>query len=428
MIAESDSPSRLGWREYATLLRTNRNYRLLWMAQIVSEIGDWLYAVVIYDLLLERTGMARSVATAVILQTLPQMLVSPMAGVVNDRLRRCSVMIGADFARFAIVGAMLWAVHLESIWPLYVLLVLETAMWGFFEPGRSALLPNLVSSRRETLVANTLSSTTWSFNLAIGSALGGLLGVWLGRNAVFVINAGTFLVSAVLIMRMRVEEPHAANMPPLRVADLFDFSPVVEGFRYIFHHKRLLATLLSKAGLGFMGANYIILSVFGERVFRMGASAMLGMSLLMGARGVGSLIGPVLGGYWASGDHRRLRRGILFGFFAASAGYVALAFAPDILTAMACVTLAHAGGATIWVFSTTMIQHQADDRFRGRVFSADFAFLVMAMTASTWLSGSAVDAGAAIRHVSIAVGVLILVPAALWAVLALPLWRESSNP
>ncbi|MEZ5353345.1 MAG: MFS transporter [Bryobacteraceae bacterium] len=110
--------AKLGWRDYAHLLRTNRNYRLLWMAQIVSEIGDWLYAVVIYDLLLERTGMARSVATAVILQTLPQVLVSPMAGVINDRLRRCSVMIAADFARFFIVLAMLWATTVSPIWPL----------------------------------------------------------------------------------------------------------------------------------------------------------------------------------------------------------------------------------------------------------------------------------------------------------------------
>jgi MFS family permease len=416
--------NRLSWRDYAHLLRTNRNYRLLWFAQIVSEIGDWLYAVVIYDLLLERTGMARSVATAVILQTLPQMLVSPMAGVVNDRLRRCSVMIGADLARFAIVAAMLWAVHLPAIWPLYVLLVLETAMWGFFEPGRSALLPNLVSSGREVLAANTLSSTTWSFNLAIGSALGGLLGVWLGRNAVFVINAFTFLLSAALIMRMRVDEPHAANHPPLRLSDLFDFSPVAEGFRYIFHHKRLFATLLSKAGLGFMGANYIILSIYGERVFRFSSGAMLGMSLLMGARGLGSLLGPVLAGYWAGGDHAHLRRGILYGFFFAAVGYVALSFAPDIYTAMACVTLGHAGGATIWVFSTTMIQHQTEDRFRGRVFSADFAFLVAAMTISTWLAGSAVDAGVGVRTVSLSVGALILIPAALWTLLALPLWRD----
>src|ERR1700722_5241180 len=60
----------------------------LWLAQIVSEIGDWFYTLSIYTLLLQLTGNAGSVALALVLQVLPQTFVGPMAGVVNDRLRR----------------------------------------------------------------------------------------------------------------------------------------------------------------------------------------------------------------------------------------------------------------------------------------------------------------------------------------------------
>ena len=70
------------------LVRGNRNFRLLWLAQMVSEIGDWLYAVAIYSLMLELTGSAQAVALAVVLQVLPQLLVAPTAGVLNDRLSR----------------------------------------------------------------------------------------------------------------------------------------------------------------------------------------------------------------------------------------------------------------------------------------------------------------------------------------------------
>lgn len=84
------------------------------------------------------------------------------------------------------------------------------------------------------------------------------------------------------------------------------------------------------------------------------------MSLLMGARGLGALIGPAVGGYWAGGRHDRLRTGILYGFFAGALGYVGLRIAPNIYAAIACVTLAHAGGSVIWVFSTTMLQYMAD--------------------------------------------------------------------
>src|SRR5438874_9051262 len=85
---------------YARLLRENANFRRLWLAQIVSEIGDWFYTLAIYSLLLQLTGRAGSVALALVLQVLPQTFVGPAAGVVNDRVRRRRVMIVADLARF----------------------------------------------------------------------------------------------------------------------------------------------------------------------------------------------------------------------------------------------------------------------------------------------------------------------------------------
>jgi MFS family permease len=92
---------------YTQLLRGNRNFRRLWLAQIVSEIGDWFYTLSIYTLLLQLTGHAGSVALALMLQVLPQTFVGPTAGVVNDRLKRKYVMIAADIVRFAVVMAIL---------------------------------------------------------------------------------------------------------------------------------------------------------------------------------------------------------------------------------------------------------------------------------------------------------------------------------
>src|SRR6478736_1518911 len=92
---------------YARLIGGNRNFRRLWLAQIVSEIGDWFYTLSIYTLLLQLTGHAGSVALALVLQVLPQTLAGPTAGVVNDRIKRTYVMIAADLVRFVIVLSML---------------------------------------------------------------------------------------------------------------------------------------------------------------------------------------------------------------------------------------------------------------------------------------------------------------------------------
>src|SRR6266403_2414652 len=217
---------------YVRLLGGNRNFRRLWSAQVVSEIGDWFYTLAIYNLLLQLTGRAGAVALALVLQVLPQTFIGPTAGVVNDRIRRRHVMIAADIGRTLIVLSMLLVRSRGTVWLVYPLLLLETIMAAFFEPARSSVIPN-ITRREDVIVANTLSSTTWSMNLVLGATLGGIVAAFLGRDAVFVLNALSFLTSGLLIAGMRFAEPHAEASAPLRPRDLVDYSPVVEGIRYV---------------------------------------------------------------------------------------------------------------------------------------------------------------------------------------------------
>lgn len=408
-------------RGYWNLLRTNRDVRTLWMAQVISELGDWFYAVAIYSLLLELTGTARSVAIATVAMVFPQVFISPMAGVVNDRMRRRQVMIAADIARFFIVGGMLFAQSSERIWLIYTLMVLETMMWGFFEPGRSSMMPNLCRDKSEVLVANALGSTTWAINFFLGSALGGLVAASFGRNTVFSVNACTFLISAWLLTRLRYEEKHLIGQEPLSLKDLFNFSPVIEGWRYILQHERLKPILLIKGGVGLIGANWVLLPVLGEGQFKLdgwGLSAsqagMLGMSTLMCARGLGSFIGPLLGSPLATMQLSRLRWGISLGFLIAAVGYLGLGLAPGLSLAAIAVVIGHAGTSMNYVFSSTLVQTLSEDRFRGRVTSAEFALMMTSISLSSFFSGEAIDRGVPAQHVAICVALLTVLPVMLW--------------
>jgi predicted MFS family arabinose efflux permease len=414
---------------YADLLRENRNFRYLWMAQIVSEIGDWFYSLAIYSLLLQLTGRASSVALALVLQVLPQTFIGPTAGVVNDRMRRRQVMIAADLIRVVVVLAMLLVRSRSMVWLVYPLLFLETCMAAFFEPARNAVIPN-IASREDVILANTLSSTTWSLNLMIGATLGGIVAALLGRDAVFGLNALSFLASAFLIRQMRFEEPHAVSSRPLRWGDLLDFSPVLEGIRYVRRNSRLLATVFAKAGELMIGPSWVLFTVMGQKVFplRLGGGdpqrgTMLGMSLLLGARGVGALVGPLLSARLAGNSDRRLRQGILLGYLLVAAGYAAIGAAPNVWLACACVILAHGGGSTVWVFSTTLLQLHTEDRFRGRVFSADLALSMLTIAVGAYLCGRFLDWGFSPRTVASCTGVIMLLPAALWG-WSMSKWRE----
>jgi MFS family permease len=423
---------RISLSSYVGLLRQNPNFRRLWAAQIISEIGDWFYTLAIYNLLLQLTGRAGAVALALVLQVLPQAFIGPASGVVNDRIRRKLVMISADLARSAIVLAMLAVRSPSTVWLVYPLLFLETIMAAFFEPARSSVIPNIVP-RESTLLANTLSSVTWSVNLLIGAAVGGVFTAFLGRDATFALNALSFLGSAALIAGMHFEEPHAETSAPLRTRDLINFSPVLEGLEYVGRDRRLLATVFAKAGELMIGPSWVLLTVMGQRYFPLrwhGIDAqrggILGMTLLMGARGVGALIGPLVSARWAGDSQLRMRWAVLFGYLATAAGYTALGLSRNVWLACLAVCLGHGGGSTVWVSSTTILQLNTDDRFRGRIFAADLGFAMLTIAIGAYLCGFFLDRGISARTVAAATGFVMLFPATLWG-LALRSWEPASR-
>src|ERR1039458_7092953 len=126
---------------YLRLVRGNPNFRRLWIAQIVSENGDWFYTLAIYSLLLDLTGKASSIALALVLQVLPHTLLGPLSGMVNDRFSRRKIMIATDLLRMVIVACMLLVRSRGSVWVIYPLLFLETVMVAFFEPPAARSFP-----------------------------------------------------------------------------------------------------------------------------------------------------------------------------------------------------------------------------------------------------------------------------------------------
>jgi MFS family permease len=417
---------------YVRLVRGNANFRRLWLAQIVSEIGDWFYTLAIYSLLLDLTGRASSIALALVLQVLPHTLLGPLGGMVNDRISRRKVMIASDLLRMVIVACMLLVRSPQTVWLVYPLLFLETVMVGFFEPARSAVIPS-ITAEDDVIVANTLSSATWSFDLAMGSVLGGIVAAWLGRDTVFVLNALSFLVSAWLISRMSFAEWHADEASRLPGDRAAGWSSILAGFKYIVHDRKLAALVSLKAGVSILGTSWVLFPVMGERVFPAPESgmsharaALIGMSLLMGARGLGALVGPLFASHWTGQRETSLRKGVLLGFICGAIGYLLLGSARSVWFAFAVIVFAHAGSSTVWVFSTTLLHLNTDNRFLGRVFGAELAISMFVLAGASWVAGQAIDFGVSPPAVASATGAAMFLPISAWGY-AMRLWNSGSN-
>jgi MFS family permease len=418
---------------YWHLIRDNRNVRLLWLAQMVSEMGDWFYSVTLYSYLLEITGSARVVALAFFMHVFPQMLASPSAGVLCDRISRRTIMLWADGLRAGIVLLMLLVRSASMIPFLMVLLFLEAVNAAMFEPARNSTIPNIASAE-EVPVANALGAATWSAVFSLGPALGGIVAVALGRQMVFVLNAISFVGSALLIRQMKFEEPHVASMPPLRARDLLDFTPIVDGFRYMRGNPDVLAAAMVKGGLGFWGVEWVILPLLGSTVYALRAgsltaaqAATLGISFLFAARGLGAVVGALLAGTLAGTNPNRLRWTVLAGYLLSAAGFLWLGVAGALAIAVLAVVITNCGASASWTASTTLLQQSTKDQYLGRVFSAEFALNCLTIGLASLVAGQFADAGISSSRIAIVTGMAVFAPTLAWLAYSASKRRRSAS-
>jgi len=406
---------------YRALISGNRNYRLLWFGQIVSQLGDWFNSVAVYALLLELTGTATSVALMIIVQFLPMAVIGPVAGVVVDRVDRRRLMILMDVVRGVLVLLLLVVHRADQLWLVYLVMGAAVSATAFFEPARTAVIPN-ITSRAELLTANALSSATWSAMLAIGAGAGGLVTAVFGRNTAFIVNAVSFFASAVIISRTAFLAAPPAVKRPAGLGSLTGFTDLVDGVRYVLADRHVAALMLVKAGWGMAGGVLLLMAVMGERVFPVGGSAAAGIGVLYAARGLGAGIGPILARAWLGQQPDQMRRAIVPSYLLVMCFYLMLGWSTTLAVASLAVVGAHAAGSVLWVFSTVLLQMSVPDRFRGRVFSAELGLLMIVSAASSFICGRALDVWGVSPFVLIRVlGVLFLLPAMGW--LAIERWH-----
>lgn len=364
-----------------SLLRRNRDIRLLFSAQVVSYLGDWFTFVALAGLVEDLTGSKFLVSLVLVSFTLPGFLVSPLAGTVADRFDRRRVVIYSSVAQsVAALGLLL--VGAGSVWLAFLCQGLITALGSFVGPATGAAVPNLVDNDDDLRTANSLFGSTWGVMLAIGAGIGGLFSAAFGRDAAFIADAASFVASALLIAmisRPMQEERDATVQRKVRpIADM------AEAVRLARSDKVILALLASKMTFA-VGAGIVSqLAVLASNVFHAGDA---GRGFLIGARGVGSGLGPVLAARMVGRDMSKLLRVCGLAGLGFSISYLGAGISPQLWIACIFVGMAHLGGGAQWTLSTMGLQMESPDSLRGRVLAGDFALVTLMLGITSVLAG-----------------------------------------
>lgn len=410
----------------SSLLRRNRNYRLLWLGQVVSQLGDWFNAVAVYALLLELTGSATAVAWMMVVQLLPLAVFGPLAGVIADRIDRVRLMIAADLVRGVAILGLLVVRGPGDVWIAYAVMATAVMATAFFEPARSATIPSVVE-RADLIAANAIGTATWSAVLAIGAALGGAVTAFVGRDAAFAINSLSFFGSALFLSRIRLAARRSAEPRPDELERVGRYGDLVEGLSYLRRHGAVAALTFVKAGWALAGGAVLLLTVFGQRVFPLGQSAAAGIGVLYAARGVGAGLGAVLTRFTFQGDSRQLRRIVGPMYFMCGACYALLGFSTNLWFAAASVVGAHVAGALLWVASSVLLQLAVPDQLRGRVFAVELMLLALMSSFMSWATAAALDRlGLSPQALAKIIGLLFCLPGIAWFVVDAALRRQQA--
>jgi MFS family permease len=395
-----------GVRRQLSLLRTASGFRLLFFATLGSSLGTLLATVALVVDVKDRTDSGPWVGALMFVEFLPAVAVGLFFGPYLDRLPRRGLMVVSDLVRSAVFCTLPFAGSAGAIVALAGVAGFTT---GFFRPAVYAGLPNLVKEH-ELARANSLIQTGENVSWTLAPILGGALVAVSNPDTAYWVNAGSFALSALLILgipREKLQGALATSRGYLR--DLAD------GFSRVVRTRPLLTVLIvwtiALAGAAASNTAQVFLA---KDTFSAGD---FGYGLVFGCIGLGLAIGSFGAGTWVE---RRSVGSVYAGSVLLQAiGIGAAAAMPNVWASLPCFVLSGIGNGTAIVCNSLLVQRGASDEIRGRVFTVIMSVNYAFYGASVLVAGPLTDSFGA-RWVYGGVGALLL----LAALIAYVLTRE----
>jgi NRE family putative nickel resistance protein-like MFS transporter len=345
----------------------NRDFRKVWTAEVISDVGNFITFIALAVLIHDLTGRTVAVGFALALRAIPWFTLGPIAGVFVDRADRRLVMVVSDLARAGLVTALAFT---HTVGQAYLIAFLSGCFGPFFRPARQALLP-AIAPGEQYVRALALSQIAHQALHTVGPAIGGAAVAVFGARHAFLFDAGTFLVSAALVVGVSVRgaRGRAAGLSQVR-------RDLIEGTRALRADRVLASLVASRAAtvLGEAGIVALLVSYVRDDLAR-GPAAY---GVVLAAGGIGTVMLSYLLARGGSGARR-------FPWLALAAVspllWTLLVFRPGYGALLAIAAVEGSAITGLSLYGDVIMAERTADALRGRLFSlsgasteaADFA-------------------------------------------------------
>jgi MFS family permease len=344
-----------------TPLRESRDFRLLFIGQLVSTLGTQLTVVAIPYQVYKLTGSSLQVGAISLAQLIPLVIGSLAAGPIGDAVDRRKIMLWTTFAMMctSTILAVNASVQHPSLVALYVVSSVAAGFTGFSSTARTASVPALVEPRHIP-AASAFSQIIMQVGTVIGPALSGLL-LGIGLPLVYGLDAATFVVALVATFMM-------APIPPVHGGTRNAWHSTREGLRYLRTRQALQGVYIVDINAMVFGMPRALFPAMAGAVFG-GGTITLG--LLYAAPGAGALIGALTTG-WIS-HTRRQGRAVILAVVVWGLAIAAFGFTDTLWIALVLLGVAGWADVVSAVLRNTILQTTIPDRFRSRLSSIQMA-------------------------------------------------------
>jgi len=277
----------------------NRNFFLLWIGQIISQLGDRLDQMALIALVYAKSpGSTLEMAKILSFTIIPVFLIGPIAGVYVDRWDRRRIMYISDFLRALLVLVIAVLLFNKNLGWLYFVIFIIFSIGRFFVPAKMAIIPDLVN-KKHLLIANSLVNTTGMIAAVLGFGISGIIVEKLGAQGGFYLDALSFVISGTCIFLIAKKALKLASLKELNleIAEKLRKSVLEDikaGLIYFLREKKLRFTAAIIFALwAALGAVYVVVIVFIQQTLH---SATKDLGLLIMFLGIGLFSGSLVYG------------------------------------------------------------------------------------------------------------------------------------
>ena len=346
----------------------NRDFTLLLAGQLVSQVGDKFHMIALSLYVLKTTGSSGKMGLVLAASLVPTLTLGFFSGTFIDRYSRKTIIVGTDLLRGIVLGcfAVLFILDMINFYLILALQVILSVNAAFFDPAIPSVIPQIVAEDQLTR-ANAFHQFVNGFSLVGGAMLGGMVVAGFGYVWVFLVNAVSFLVSALFESFIVIPPIQAEKKTSL----IFDMK---QGYGYLFENTSLMILLFMVMVIHFfVGSIEVFMPVIADRISGDGPKIL---GFFHAAFGSGTIaMGVFIGlGFSLNGRLNKERLGLFVGTFFIGCLFVTSFFIQGSSTTRSscfvlCFFLMGCALSLASVSFKTTLQKKADNRYAGRIFA-----------------------------------------------------------